>query len=156
MSIRQVRKKSDLNKIQKALSLLNIDYATPQHAQNDFRNNEIRLYALIENDCPVAICSVVPDHTYNYLAIKRLVVLDTNNRGKGYAKKLISTVVKRQKERCGCTPWADNKPMQRLLKELGFVYQYTFNEVWTFWKQKQLRSQLYLRLLKSKLKENRY
>lgn len=144
MSIRQVRKKSDLDKIQKALSLLNIDYATPQHAQNDFRNNGIRLYALIENDCPVAIRSVVPDHTYNYLAIKRLVVLDTNNRGKGYVKKLISTVIKRQKESCGCTPWVDNKPMQKLLKELGFVYQYTFNEVWTFWKQKQLRPQLSL------------
>jgi GNAT superfamily N-acetyltransferase len=55
------------------------------------------------------------------------------DRGKGYAKELISTVVKRQKTACGCTPWADNVKMQNLLSTLGFTYQYTFNDFWTFW-----------------------
>ena len=136
MSTRQIRVKSELQTIQTALLPLGIDYATPVHAENDFRSKSIRLYGLVKNNHIVAICSVVPDTTYNYLAIKRLVVLNPKDRGKGYAKELLRTVVKRQKGSCGCTPWADNEKMQNLLLALGFAYQYTFNDFWTFWLKK--------------------
>lgn len=134
MSVRQIRIKAELQAIQTALLPLGIDYATPAHAQSDFRNKSIKLYGLIKDNRIVAICSVVPDTIYNYLAIKRLVVLNPEDRGKGYAKELLQTVVKRQKGSCGCTPWEDNLPMQKLLAALGFVYQYHFNKIWTFWK----------------------
>lgn len=133
MSTRQIRIKSELQAIQSALLPLNINYATPQHAENDFRDKNIKLYGLVKNNKIVAICSVVPDTTFNYLAIKRLVVLNPEDRGKGYAKELLNTVVKRQKSACGCTPWENNIKMKNLLTALGFIYQYTFNDFWTFW-----------------------
>lgn len=135
MSTRQIRVKAELYNIQNALLSLGIDYVTPAHAENDFRNKSIKLYGLVKNDHIVAICSVVPEVKYNYLAIKRLVVLNPKDRGNGYAKELLRTVIKRQKSACGCTPWADNQKMQNLLKSLGFNYQYTFNGFWTFWKK---------------------
>lgn len=136
MSTRQIRVKSELQAIQTALRPLDIDYATPEHAESDFRSKSIKLYGLVKNNHIVAICSVVPDVNFHYTAIKRLVVLNPEDRGKGYAKELISTVVKRQKTACGCTPWADNVKMQNLLSTLGFTYQYTFNDFWTFWLKK--------------------
>ena len=135
MSVAQIRTKTELTYVQTALSALNIDYATPKHAAHDFKEKAIRLYALKENGRIVAICSVVPDTHYNYNAIKRLIVLNPADRGKGYAKKLVGTVVRRQHGDCGCTPWEDNVPMQKMLAALGFVYQYNFNNFWTFWKK---------------------
>lgn len=134
MSIAQVRTRADLDFIKSMLAAAGIEYATPAHAENDFRNKSIRFYAMKEEGRLVAICSIVPDTTYNYKAIKRLVVLNPADRGKGYAKKLVAAVVRRQDGACGCTPWEDNKPMQKMLASLGFTYQYTFNNFWTFWK----------------------
>lgn len=134
MSIAQVRNKADLEYIQTALAALDIEYATPAHAAQDYKNKMIRLYALKDNGRLVAVCSIVPDTTYHYNAIKRLVVLNPADRGKGYAKKLVAAVIRRQVGACGYTPWEDNKPMQKMLASLGFKYQYNFNNFWTFWK----------------------
>lgn len=134
ITVRQVRKRQEIEQIKQALQPLNIDYATPQHAETDFINKNNKIYALVDNNNIVAVCSIVPDTTYNYLALKRLVVLNPTQKGKGYAKRLVSTVVKRQNSACGCTPWADNTPMINLLKAIGFKYQYTFCGFWTFWK----------------------
>ena len=113
MSIAQVRARADVNFIKSMLAAANIEYATPAHAENDFRDKSIKFYALRDEGRLVAICSIVPDTTYNYNAIKRLVVLNPADRGKGYAKKLVAAVVRRQNGICGCTPWEDNKPMQK-------------------------------------------
>lgn len=86
MSIRQIRVKAELYNIQNALFSLGIDYATPAHAENDFRNKSIKLYGLVKNNHIVAICSVVPKVKYNYLAIKRLVVLNPKDRGNGLSQ----------------------------------------------------------------------
>lgn len=135
MTVAQIRKKSELNEVLNALDILNIEYATSAHTLRDFKDKAIRLYALKDNGTIIAICSVVPDTKYNYSAIKRLVILDPANRGKGYAKRLVSTIIRRKNENYGCTPWEDNKPMQKMLASLGFEYQYNFNDFWTFWKK---------------------
>lgn len=134
MNIAQIRTRTDVEFVKSALAAAKIEYATPAHAENDFRSKSIRFYGLKDEGRLVAICSVVPDKIYNYNAIKRLIVLNPADRGKGYAKKLVATIINRQNGACGCTPWEDNKPMQKMLASLGFTYQYTFNNFWTFWK----------------------
>lgn len=135
MTVSQIRSRKEIEYVKSALAVLNIEYATPAHAEADFRSKENRIYALKKDNVPVAICSIVPDKKYNYNAVKRLVVLDPSKKGNGYAKRLVGTIINRRSADYGCTPWEDNEPMKKLLASLGFVYQYNFNQVWTFWKK---------------------
>lgn len=127
-------KRSELPYIKERLEALDIPFATPSHAENDFRSPNIQMFVLRENKQPVAICSVVYDLDFQYHALKRMIVLDKDNRGRGYAKVLTARIIARTPGACGCTPWADNVHCQRMLASLGFKYQYTFNNNWTFWK----------------------
>ena len=137
LTVGQVRTKRELEYIMAKLANLNIDFATPSQAKNDFHSKDIKLYTLRKEGIPVAICSVVRDNDFNYNALKRMVVLDTENRGKGYAKYMTANIVRKQNGDCGCTPWVTNKSCQKMLASLNFEYQYTFNQVWTFWKIKK-------------------
>ena len=136
-TVGQVRTKRELEYIKEKLMLLNIDFATPSHAETDFRSKNIKMYALRKDGTPIAICSVVRDNDFHYNALKRMVILDAENRGKGYAKHITTAIVRKQDGDCGCTPWATNVCCQKMLASLGFEYQYTFNEIWTFWKIKK-------------------
>lgn len=127
-------KRSELPYIKSQLKALNLPFATPAHAENDFADPHIQLYAIRENNEPIAICSTLYDADFQYHALKRMVILNPNNRGRGYAKALTARMVARIPHPCGCTPWITNTHCHKMLASLGFKYQYTFNEKWTFWK----------------------
>ena len=100
----------------------NIEYITVNHVKEDFKNKN--LYEFIVNKKPVGIVSVIFDNDFNYFYIKRLLVF---KKGKGYAKRILQSVLK-EYPICAITPFESNKAMLKIIKELGFEYQYTFLE----------------------------
>ena len=137
--VNRVTRQSDIDFIAQKLLNRQIAFATPENAISDFSNKDAHLYALFDKttDKPLAICTVIPEPEYKYKAIKRLVILDTANCGKGYAKELLASVIKREHGTLGCTPWITNTHMHGMLRHFGFTYQYTFNNIWTFWTLKK-------------------
>lgn len=132
MMIRQATTNDTIHVV-RSLQNKRIEYATTAMAKADISNS--RMYLLEEDGKIVAMCSVVYDNHYDYYAIKRVVVFNKKNCGKGYASSLISYVSSLGFSSIGCTPWIDNISMQKLLIKLGFHFEYLFNNCWTFYKK---------------------
>ena len=128
-------RKANLYEVQKAarvVSRKHYDYITVNHLVRDYNNNQ--LYVVVEGEKILAIVSLVPEPDYEYIAIKRLCVLNKGNCGKGigsFAVRELSKVV--SGERVGATPWTDNIAMRNLLESEGYQLQYVFNERWCFY-----------------------
>lgn len=132
MLIRQATS-NDMVHVVRSLQNKHIEYATTAQAKQDISNS--RMYLLEDNGRIVAMCSVVYDKHYDYYAIKRVVVFNKRNCGKGYASALITHISAIGFHSLGCTPWVNNVAMQKLLVNLGFQFQYIFNNCWTFYKK---------------------
>ena len=128
-------RKANLYEVQKVARVVgrkHLDYITVNHLVWDYNNNQ--LYVVVEGEKILAIASLVPEPDYEYIAIKRLCVLNKGNCGKGigsFAVRELSKVV--SGERIGATPWTDNIAMRNLLESEGYQLQYVFNERWCFY-----------------------
>ena len=128
-------RKANLYEVRKAARVVgrkHFDYITVNHLVRDYNNNQ--LYVVVEGEKILAIASLVPEPDYEYIAIKRLCVLNKGNCGKGigsFAVRELSKVV--SGERVGATPWTDNIAMRNLLESEGYHLQYVFNERWCFY-----------------------
>ena len=125
--------KMDYKKIACSLNNKHINYITSLHAKNDIENK--CLFVVEEEGKIIAQCALVYEEEYNYYAIKRLVVYNQKNCGRGIAQKFISFFCDKNLPALGCTPWVDNIVMKKLLERNGFVYQYTFMENYQFYKK---------------------
>lgn len=132
MTIR-IANKSDYKGVARSLANKNISYISSAHAKNDIENN--RLFVMEENGKAIAQCALVYEPLYDYYAIKRLVVYNKKNCGRGIAQQFISFFCAMDLPALGCTPWADNVVMKKLLEKNGFVYQYTFMDNYQFYKR---------------------
>jgi RimJ/RimL family protein N-acetyltransferase len=115
---------SDYKRIAMALRNKRIEYITPAHAREDIQ--ERRLYVIEDDGEVIAQCALVNEPNYGYYAIKRLVIYNRKNCGRGIARQFIRYFCAMNLPTLGCTPWADNQRMKYLLISNGFEYQYTF------------------------------
>lgn len=129
----RIANKSDYRGVACSLTNKNIPYISSAHAKNDIESN--RLFVMEEDGKVIAQCALVYESLYNYYAIKRLVVYNKKNCGRGIAQQFISFFCAMDLPALGCTPWADNVVMKKLLERNGFVYQYTFMGNYQFYKR---------------------
>lgn len=122
---------ADYKRIATALRNKHIDYITPAHAREDIANH--RLYVVEEDGMIIAQCALVEEPSHHYHAIKRLVIYNRKNCGRGIAQHFIRYFCAMNLPALGCTPWSDNKVMCRLLVKNGFTYQYTFLNNYEFY-----------------------
>lgn len=122
--------KADYKRIAMALFNKKIDYITPAHAKADIENN--RLYVMESAGRVIAQCALVYEPNYSYYAIKRLVIYNKKDCGKGIARHFIRHFCSMNLSALGCTPWSNNEAMKHLLSQNGFKYQYTFLNYYEF------------------------
>lgn len=103
-----------------------IEYNTVEMMKKDVKEN--CLWVLVDNNTIVASCAVVSTE-FNWLGVKRLVVYNKKNCGKGYAGKLLKAITATPQIYC-ITPWDDNEPMKHLAEKVGFSFKYKFNGNW--------------------------
>ena len=125
--------KSDYKSISMSLRNKRISYITPTQAKSDIENN--RLFVMVENNKILGQCALVYEPNYSYYAIKRLVVYNKKNCGRGIAERFIKYLSDNTSSDIGCTPWSDNLAMKKLLLRNGFKYQYTFLKNYEFFKK---------------------
>lgn len=133
MEIRKATQ-ADLIHIIRAIQNKRIGYITPAHAREDVKSG--RQFIMVENGKVVAILSLVYDQEHGYFAMKRLLIPNRKNCGKGYAQEMIRFVSAQAQGKVGCTPWADNHAMRHTLEKLGFSLEYIFSEKWCFYSKK--------------------
>ena len=121
---------TDYKRIAMALRNKHIEYITPAHAREDIANH--RLYVVEEDGMIIAQCALVEEPAHHYHAIKRLVIYNRKNCGRGIARQFIRYFCAMNLPALGCTPWTDNQKMKYLLVSNGFEYQYTFLENYEF------------------------
>ena len=122
---------SDLKKIVNGVRVKDLDYITPMHVREDILKD--RQFVLVDNGKIIAILSLMEDHTFHYYAMKRLLILNKKNNGKGYAQALLQYVSAQAPGKVGCTPWINNGAMRHMLEKLGFSLEYIFEEKWCFY-----------------------
>jgi RimJ/RimL family protein N-acetyltransferase len=120
----------DYKSICASLRNKHIFYNTPAQAKEDIANS--RLYIVVENNKPIAQYALVYDKHYDYYAIKRVVIYNKKNCGKGICQLLVDHALSFNYPRVGCTPWEENVAMRKILVKNGFEYQYTFLEKYQF------------------------
>lgn len=123
---------TDVYKIRNAVRRKNLLYCTPYQIADDFTNN--RLYCVYEGDKVLATFSLVYDFQWDYVAIKRLCILNKKNQGKGIARFAIHEIL-RYLHNCkvGATPWEDNIAVRHILEAEGFKMEYKFDGHWCFY-----------------------
>ena len=121
---------ADYKRIACALRNKHIDYITSAHACVDIEHEQ--LFVMSENGKLIAQCALVHESAHGYHAIKRLVVYNKRNNGRGIAQQFIAFFCAMDLPALGCTPWTDNATMKHLLQKYGFKYQYTFLKNYEF------------------------
>lgn len=126
MTVRQANE-TEYRKLVSSLRFVfkNNSYINKDYLKQDLKNGSC--YVVEDNGKIVAIGSLVYDSTYKMYYIKRVSVPNKRKRSKGYAKELIQTL-KDAAEVVAVTPWKDNIAMQKILEQVGFKYNYTFQE----------------------------
>lgn len=117
---------ADIKTLTHKLQNKRIEYNTIEMMKKDVK--ESFLWVLIDNNTIVASCAVVSTE-FDWLGVKRLVVYNKKNCGKGYAGKLLKAVTATPQAYC-ITPWDDNEPMKHLAEKVGFSFKYKFNGNW--------------------------
>lgn len=122
---------SDYRWIKRVIGRKQLSYCTGAHIKEDFIWN--RLYCVYEGDKVLATFSLVYDWRFDYLAIKRLCVLNKKNEGKGIARFAIHSILPYLRGKVGVTPWEDNIAMRKILEAEGFKLEYKFDGHWCFY-----------------------
>ena len=131
MTVRKANS-NDYRKLTYHIRNKHIDYITSAHITTDIENGF--LFVLEDNNTFVGMVSVVWQEEFQCFGIKRLVIFNRKNGGKGYASFLLGAVIEEGKK-YSVTPWIDNTTMHKLLLKLGFYYVRTFDEIWTLWEK---------------------
>lgn len=127
----RVATKDDYLWIARVIGKKNLPYCTANHIKDDFMWH--RLYCVYEGDKVLATFSLVYDWRFEYLAIKRLCILNKKNEGKGIAKFAIHSILPYLHGKVGVTPWEDNIAMRKVLESEGFHLEYKFNGQWCYY-----------------------
>lgn len=130
MEIRKARQ-ADYIHIVRSIQRKRIDYITPAHVQQDIESEQ--QFVMVDGVRVIAILSLVYDQEHGYYAMKRLLIPNRKNCGKGYAQMMLRFVSAQAQGKVGCTPWADNLAMRHTLEKLGFSLEYIFSEKWCFY-----------------------
>lgn len=127
----RVATKADYLWIVRVIGKKNLSYCTTDHIRSDFAWN--RLYCVYEGDRVLATFSLVYDWRFEYMAIKRLCVLNKKNEGRGIARFAIHSILPYLRGKVGATPWEDNVAMRKVLEAEGFKMEYKFMGHWCFY-----------------------
>lgn len=125
---------SDTLHIIRAIQNKKMDYNTTQDVKVDVAAH--RLVVAVEGDKILGSVAIVYKPHRGYFAIMRMCVYSKASKSKGVASALIDFVLALELGEYGATPWSDNPAMIHILVKRGFVYQYTFNENYNFYKKK--------------------
>ena len=124
---------SDTLHIIRAIQNKKMDYNTAQDVKVDVAAH--RLVVAVEGDKILGSVAIVYKPHRGYFAIMRMCVYSKTSKGKGVASALIDFVLALELGEYGATPWSDNPAMIHILVKRGFVYQYTFNENYNYYKK---------------------
>ena len=132
MTIRPATEK-DTIRIIRAIQNKHMDYNTPADVREDVKNG----YLLVaeENGKLLGSVAVFYKPHRQYHAITRMCVYSKKSQGKGVASALIDSVLALGFDTLGATPWDENPCMCHILEKRGFIYQYTFNTHYKFYKK---------------------
>ena len=124
---------ADTIRIIRAIQNKHMDYNTPADVREDVKNG----YLLVaeENGKLLGSVAVFYKPHRQYHAITRMCVYSKKSQGKGVASALIDSVLALGFDTLGATPWDENPCMCHILEKRGFVYQYTFNTHYKFYKK---------------------
>ena len=124
---------NDTIHIIRAIQNKHMDYNTTAGVKNDIAL--ARLYVAVDGDKILGSIAVVYKAHRGYYAIMRCCVYSKKSKGKGVASALIDFVLALNLGDYGVTPWNDNPVMCHIVEKRGFVYQYTFNTNYNFYKK---------------------
>ena len=124
---------ADTIRIIRAIQNKHMDYNTPADVREDIKNG--CLLVAEENGKLLGSVAVFYKPHRQYLAISRMCVYSKKAQGKGVASALIDSVLALGFDTLGATPWDENPCMCHILEKRGFVYQYTFNTHYKFYKK---------------------
>lgn len=124
---------ADTIRIIRAIQNKHMDYNTPADVREDIKNG--CLLVAEENGKLLGSVAVFYKPHRQYHAITRMCVYSKKSQGKGVASALIDSVLALGFDTLGATPWDENTCMCHILEKRGFVYQYTFNTHYKFYKK---------------------
>jgi RimJ/RimL family protein N-acetyltransferase len=124
---------TDTIRIIRAIQNKHMDYNTPADVREDIKNG--CLLVAEENGKLLGSVAVFYKPHRQYHAITRMCVYSKKSQGKGVASALIDSVLALDFDTLGATPWDENPCMCHILEKRGFVYQYTFNTHYKFYKK---------------------
>lgn len=132
MEIRYATNADQLSII-RAIQNKGMDYNTTADVKKDIALG--RLLVAVENGKILGSVAVVYKAHRGYYAIMRMCVYSKASKGKGVASALVDFVLALDLGDYGATPWGENGAMVHILVKRGFVFQYTFNENYNFYKK---------------------
>ena len=132
MTIRYATKNDELSII-RAIQNKHMDYNTTTDVKNDISLG--RLLVAVENGKILGSVAIVYKAHRGYYAIMRMCVYSKRSKGKGVASALIDFVLALELGDYGATPWNDNPAMIHIFVKRGFIYQYTFEKNYDFYKK---------------------
>lgn len=132
MEIRYATKADQLSII-RAIQNKGMDYNTTADVKKDIALG--RLLIAVENNKILGSVAVVYKAHRGYYAIMRMCVYSKASKGKGVASALVDFILALDLGEYGATPWGENGAMVHILVKRGFVFQYTFNENYNFYKK---------------------
>ena len=132
MEIRFATEKDTIHAI-RSLQKNQTFFNTTTHLKDDIARN--RLIVVEENGKLLGSCALVPEVSYGYTAIKRLIVYSKKQRGRGIADKIIKYIISLNLGTIGATPWESNKIGRHLFEKNDFEFQYKFLENYCFYKR---------------------
>lgn len=124
---------ADTIRIIRAIQNKHMDYNTPADVREDVKNG--CLLVAEENGKLLGSVAVFYKPHRQYHAITRMCIYSKKSQGKGVASALIDSVLALGFDTLGATPWDENPCMCHILEKRGFVYQYTFNTHYKFYKK---------------------
>ena len=124
---------ADTIRIIRAIQNKHMDYNTPADVREDVKNG--CLLVAEENGRLLGSVAVFYKPHRQQHAITRMCVYSKKSQGKGVASALIDSVLALGFDTLGATPWDENPCMCHILEKRGFVYQYTFNTHYKFYKK---------------------
>ena len=124
---------ADTIRIIRAIQNKHMDYNTPADVREDVKNG--CLLVAEENGKLLGSVAVFYKPHRQYHVITRMCVYSKKSQGKGVASALIDSVLALGFDTLGATPWDENPCMCHILEKRGFVYQYTFNTHYKFYKK---------------------
>lgn len=115
----------DTMRIVRGLQNKHLDFNTPAQARHDIEMKSL-LVAIIDNKIVGSLAVV--NTTHGYKGLKRGCIYNKKNYGKGIMSALFDYALSLGYDTYGCTPWADNSAIIKMISKRGFQYEKTVAE----------------------------